>query len=103
MLNVATRKDAAVTGPGHYQQAEKLLAKAVRMMDTDVGPEASAEHLLRQAVTVMQGAAHAVLSLAAATGLAGGLDALDSRAWRDVAGTKAASSSPPAGFDPHTA
>jgi hypothetical protein len=43
----------------------------------------------------MQGAAHAVLALAAATGLSAHLDSLDTQAWRDVTSVPRLPDAPP--------
>lgn len=68
-----------MTGPDHYQHAERLLVEAARMMSTEIVAEERAEHILRQAVTATCAAAHSVLALAAATGLSANLDTLDAR------------------------
>jgi hypothetical protein len=65
-----------MTGPDHYKAAEKLLEQASSMLSTNVAPEERTELVIRQAVMAMQGAAHAVLALAAATGLSAHLPEL---------------------------
>jgi hypothetical protein len=76
-----------MTGPDHYQQAERLLEHAAAMLDTDVGPGDRAELVERQGVVASMATAHAVLAAAAALGLGGRLDVADTNAWRDVAAT----------------
>src|ERR1700683_797675 len=78
---------APMTGPEHYQQAERLLEHAGRMLAEHVGDEGLAEPLQRQAVAVAMASAHATLADAAATGLSAHLDPLDTQAWRRAAGT----------------
>lgn len=65
------------------------------MLNTNVAPEERTELAARQAVTVMRGAAHAVLALAATTGLSAHLDSLDSQAWRDAASGPRLPGAPP--------
>jgi hypothetical protein len=76
-----------MNGPGHYRQAEQLLEHAAAMLDTDVGPEARAELIQRQAAVATMALAHALLAAAATIGLSAHLDRADSLAWRRVAGT----------------
>jgi hypothetical protein len=84
-----------MTGPDHYKAAEKLLEQASSMLSTNVAPEERTELVVRQAVMVMRGAAHAVLALAAATGLSAHLDSLDTQTWRDVASGPRLPGAPP--------
>jgi hypothetical protein len=76
-----------MTGPEHYQQAERLLEHAGRMLEEHVGDEGLAEFLQRQAVTVAMASAHAALADAAAAGLSAHLDTIDTQAWRRAAGS----------------
>lgn len=63
-----------MTGPEHYLEAERLLADPGNLSGRRTG------------IITEEVAAHATLALAAATALAA--ENLDSRAWRDAAGTK---------------
>ena len=76
-----------MTGPDHYELAEQLLKHAASMLDTDVAPGDRAELVARQAAVATMASAHAVLAAAAAIGLGGNLDRLDTEAWRKAAGT----------------
>jgi len=67
-----------MTGPEHYQQAERLLEHASAMLDARVEPEMEGELVPRQAAVAAMASAHAVLALAAATGLSAHLDPADS-------------------------
>ena len=64
-----------MTGPEHYRKAEALLAKG-----TDDPTERGANRLAAAQV-------HAMLALAAATGLGADLDVPDCGAWRRAAAT----------------
>jgi hypothetical protein len=75
-----------MNGPDHYLEAERLLKHASEMLDTDVAPEDRAELVTRQAAAAMA-TAHALLAVAASTGLSAHLDSLDTQAWRDAAAT----------------
>jgi hypothetical protein len=77
-----------MTGPEHYQQAERLLEHAGRMLAEHVGDEGLAELLQRQAVAVDMATAHGLLAVAAVAGLSANLDTGDASAWRDVARTR---------------
>jgi hypothetical protein len=76
-----------MTGPEHYQQAERLLEHAGRMLAEHVGDEGLAELLQRQAVAVGMASVRAALADAAVTGLSAHLDIVDTQAWRRAAGT----------------
>jgi len=76
-----------MTGPEHYQQAERLLEHAGRMLAEHVSDEGLADLLQRQAVTVAMASAHAALADAAVAGLSAHLDTADTLSWRRVAGT----------------
>jgi hypothetical protein len=67
-----------MTGPEHYRQVEQLIATA---RDTAQAPTLESTH--RHAQTIAEAQVHAMLALAAATGVSS-----DSREWHDVAGTK---------------
>ena len=75
-----------MNGPQHFRQAEKLLAHAASMLDTNVAPEALAELVQRQAAIASMATAHAVL--AAGRDLSAYLDRTDELAWRDVAASQ---------------
>jgi hypothetical protein len=67
-----------MTGPEHYLEAERLLADRLNLSGRYEGV------VSREVAAHAQ--VHATLALAAATALAA--ESLDSRAWRDAAGTK---------------
>jgi hypothetical protein len=75
----------AMTGPGHFREAERLLEHEASMLDIEVAPEDRAELVQRQAAVASMATAHAVLAAAAAIGLSAHLDRADERAWREVA------------------
>ena len=78
-----------MTGPEHYAEAERLMARLAEMSNTP-GP------VDREATLVISSVAqvHATLALAAATALGAGtesrrgMDSLDWQAWDEVAGAQ---------------
>jgi hypothetical protein len=71
-------------GPGHYQEAERLLALAASEVADSEGLHISYDG---QAVLMLADAqVHATLAFAAATALDGGR--LEEARWHDVAGTR---------------
>jgi len=63
-----------VTGPGHYQEAERLLSDAAAVMNFEHGVYAgmdAAERLQRRACLLAEAQAHATLANAAAVALSG--------------------------------
>jgi Na+(H+)/acetate symporter ActP len=77
-----------VTGPDHFQHAERLLAHAETMMAEHVGDERLGELLRAAALAVAMSTAHGPLAVAAAIGLSANMDVIDASSWRDVAGTR---------------
>jgi len=69
-----------MTGPEHYREAEQLIAVA-----RDTAQASTLESTRQYAQTIAEAQVHAILALAAATGLSS-----DSREWHDVAGTSSA-------------
>lgn len=65
-----------MTGPEHYQQVERLLEHAGRMLAEHVGGKGLAGLLHRQAVTVAMASAHAALADVAVAGLSAHLDTI---------------------------
>jgi hypothetical protein len=83
-----------VTGPEHYQAAERLATTAAGIMDFEHGfysGMSTEERLRRRLALTAEAQVHATLALAAATALAhyGNLPARDDEAWYDTAGTLA--------------
>ena len=72
-----------MTGPEHYRQAEELLDG---LRGRDRGSVPGEDGIVTEAQV------HAILALAAATAL--GSDGMESRAWRQAAGTPTAQSGP---------
>jgi hydroxymethylglutaryl-CoA reductase len=68
-----------MTGPEHFGRAEELAAEAHKLLGQGDGQATAA-------VWASVAQAHAVLALAAATGV--GTSSLDSRACADVVGTR---------------
>jgi hypothetical protein len=68
-----------MTGPEHFQEAERMLAEARAVQDA-----------FYRGMLLAEAHVHATLANAAATALGG---ALENRAWADVAGTKPSGSS----------
>jgi len=76
-----------MTGPVRFREAERLVEHAAWMLDSDVAPEDPAELGQRRGVVATMATVHALLALAAATGLSAHLDTLDTQARHDVAVT----------------
>jgi hypothetical protein len=66
-----------VSGPEHYREAEQLIAAA-----RNTAQASTLESTRQYAQTIAEAQVHAIIALAAATGVSS-----DSRAWHDVAGT----------------
>ena len=72
-----------MNGPDHYLEAERLLEHAAKMLETMSPPRTSPAREARGAAAAMA-TAHALLAVAASTGLSAHLDSLDTQAWRDA-------------------
>ena len=72
-----------MTGPGHYQEAERLLALAASEVAGSDGLHTSYDG--QAALIIADAQVHATLAVAAATALG---THTEGRAWADIAGTK---------------
>lgn len=80
------------TGPEHYREAEKLLAGTPKTAEDRADGIEGDNPWPPSAMDLAAAQVHAVLALAAATGLNdadGGMSVRDYNEWRDAAGSKA--------------